>query len=161
MQKSASLSSLLSALLIGLNTVKVYDILRKAACILPFGKNFLRVLIFAIFPAIRKNKFPKIKITANIFPAKKYIVFSNLNSLHKNTIPRNRVCSITTCLFHSETKRYTTKYWFIVWKYVFLLHVLNKNENIINAGYWVLGTFWKSQKLIFSKEDQSVLIAKK
>ena len=29
------------------------------------------------------------------------------------------------------------KYWFIVWKYVFLLHVLNKNENIINAGYWV------------------------
>ena len=25
-----------------------------------------------------------------------------------------------------------------VWKYVFLLHVLNKNENIINAGYWVL-----------------------
>ena len=76
MQKSASLSSLLSALLIGLNTVKVYDIFRKAACILPFGKNFLRVLIFAIFPAIRKNKFPKIKITANIFPAKKYIVFS-------------------------------------------------------------------------------------
>ena len=26
----------------------------------------------------------------------------------------------------------------IVWKYVFLLHVLNKNENIINAEYWVL-----------------------
>ena len=23
----------------------------------------------------------------------------------------------------------------IVWKYVFLLHVLNKNENIVNAGY--------------------------
>ena len=23
----------------------------------------------------------------------------------------------------------------IVWKYAFLLHVLNKNENIVNAGY--------------------------
>ena len=30
------------------------------------------------------------------------------------------------------------KYWFIVWKYVFLLHILNKNENIINAVYWAL-----------------------
>ena len=36
------------------------------------------------------------------------------------------------------------KYWFyigyphrsIVWKYVFLLHVLGKNENIINGEYW-------------------------
>ena len=28
--------------------------------------------IFAVFPAIRKNKFPQIKITANIFPAKIY-----------------------------------------------------------------------------------------
>ena len=37
-------------------------------------------------------------------------------------------------LFHSEAKWYTMKYWFIVWKYVFLLHVLNKNEKIINAG---------------------------
>ena len=43
------------------------------------------------------------------------------------------------------------KYWFyigyahrsIVWKYVFLLHVLNKNENIINAGYWVLSEIAK------------------
>ena len=26
----------------------------------------------------------------------------------------------------------------IVWKYVPLLHVLNKNENIINAVFWVL-----------------------
>ena len=33
----------------------------------------------------------------------------------------------------------------IVWKYAFLLHVLNKNENIVN-------TFWKSQKLIPSEE---------
>ena len=98
----------------------------------------LQVLIFAIFPAIRKNKFPQ-----TFTP--EYIFF-NLNSLHKNTILRNRVCSITICLFHSKTKQYimyTMKYWFythvgyvyrsIVWKYVFLLHVLNKNENIING----------------------------
>ena len=42
---------------------------------LPCGTNFLWLLIFAIFavfPAIRKNKFPQIKITANIFPAKIY-----------------------------------------------------------------------------------------
>ena len=50
------------------------------------------------------------------------------------------------------------KYWFIVWKYVFLLHVLNKNENIINAGYWVL--LWKPQQLIPSKKNQSLVIAK-
>ena len=39
---------------------------------LPCGTKFLRVLIFAFFPAIGKNKFPQIKITANIFPAKIY-----------------------------------------------------------------------------------------
>ena len=42
-------------------------------------------------------------------------------------------------------------------KYVFLLHVLDKNESF---QYWVLGTFWKSQKLIPSKKNQSALIAK-
>ena len=56
-----------------------------------------------------KNTFPQIKITAQIFPAKTYsrgnTVCSNLNSLHKNTVPRNRVYSITTGLFFSE------KYW--------------------------------------------------
>ena len=36
-------------------------------------------------------------------------IFSNLISLHKNTVLRSRVCSITTCLFRSETKRYTMK----------------------------------------------------
>ena len=34
---------------------------------------------FCDFPAIRKNKFPQIKITANIFPAK---IYSGLNILH-------------------------------------------------------------------------------
>ena len=66
------------------------------------GKKFLWVLIcaiFAVFSAIRRNKFPQIKITANSFPAK---IYSRV---------RNRVCSITSCLFHSET----TKWWFIAW----------------------------------------------
>ena len=34
--------------------------------------NFLQVLIFAIFPVIRNNKFTQIKINVNIFPAKIY-----------------------------------------------------------------------------------------
>ena len=34
--------------------------------------------IFAIYPAIRKNKFQQIKITANIFPAK---IYSRVNIL--------------------------------------------------------------------------------
>ena len=41
---------------------------------------------FAIFQAIRKNKFPQIKNTANIFPAKIFAtvnILYNLNSLHK------------------------------------------------------------------------------
>ena len=37
---------------------------------LPRGTKFLRVLIFTIFSAIRKNKFPQIEITANILPQK-------------------------------------------------------------------------------------------
>ena len=47
------------------------------------------------------NKFPQMKITANIFPAKIYsrVIFSNLNSLHKIKVLKNR------CLLRSETKR--------------------------------------------------------
>ena len=63
---------------------------------------------FAVFPAIRKNKFSQIKITAHIFPARIYprVNILWLKSLHKNTVLKNHVCSITICLFHSETKRY-------------------------------------------------------
>ena len=66
--------------------------------VLPRGPKFRGgegggVLIFAIFPGIHKNKFLQIKITAKIFPAKIYsrVIFSNLNSLHKHTVLRNRV----------------------------------------------------------------------
>ena len=47
----------------------------------PCGKQFLRVLIFpifAVFPAICKNKFPQIKIIAHTFSAK---IISRVNIL--------------------------------------------------------------------------------
>ena len=44
----------------------------------PCGRKFLRVLIFVVFPAIRKNKFLQIKITANFFPTK---IYSRVNFL--------------------------------------------------------------------------------
>ena len=52
----------------------------KVRDLLACGTKFfgLRVLIFAVFPAIRKNKFPSIKITANIFLAK---IYSRVNIL--------------------------------------------------------------------------------
>ena len=115
-------------------------------------RRFLRVLIFAVSPAICANKFLQTFFPQKLTPES---ISSNLNSLHKNTGLTNHVCSITTCLFHSET----TKYWFIAWKYVFLLQVLNKDKDNYNQC-WVWGIFWKSQKLISSKKNQSVLMAK-
>ena len=52
----------------------------KVRDLVPCGTKFfgLRVLIFAVFPAIRKNKFPSIKITRNIFLAK---IYSRVNIL--------------------------------------------------------------------------------
>jgi len=47
--------------------------------------NFFRALIFAIFAvffAIRKNKFPQNKITANFFSAK---IYSTVEIIYKNT----------------------------------------------------------------------------
>ena len=46
----------------------------------------------------------------------------------------------------------------IVWKYISPLHLLNKNENIINAGYWLCEN--RTEKLIPIENNQSVLIAK-
>ena len=37
-----------------------------------------KIFDFSIFPAIRKNKFPLINITSNIFPAK---IYSRVNIL--------------------------------------------------------------------------------
>ena len=52
---------------------------------LPCGAKFSRVLIFAIFAvffAIRKNRFPQNKITANFFSAK---IYSTVEIIYKNT----------------------------------------------------------------------------
>ena len=69
---------------------------------------------FAIFPAIRKLKFPQIKIYSR---ALKYSLdITDVISYTNKTVLRNRVCSTTTCLFHSETKRYTMKHWCICLK---------------------------------------------
>ena len=68
------------------------------------------------FLPFAKNKFPLTKITATILFPQKFTperIFSNFeNLLHKNTVLGNRVCSITICLYCSEAKRFTTKYWF-------------------------------------------------
>ena len=53
-------------------TTSLHPVLCAISWKLPCGTKFLRVLIFAILPAIRRNKFPQIKITTNIFPAKIY-----------------------------------------------------------------------------------------
>ena len=106
-----------------------------------------------------KNKFPQIKITAQIFPAKTYsrgnTVCSNLNSLHKNTVPRNRVCSITTGLFFSETNTDAHLVLFENMYFYCTYSTKTKILSMMGTGY-----FLKSQKLIPSKKNQSVLIAK-
>ena len=63
---------------------------------------------------------------------------------------RNRVCLITTHLFHSETKQYTMNWFYIVyaylstvWKYVFLLHpdcmylTRTKTLSMLGTGYFL------------------------
>ena len=74
---------------------------------LPCGTKFLQVLIFAIFSAIRKNKFPQTGITTKIY-SRGNTVFSNLNW---------RTLSI-------------------VWKYVFLLHA-TKILSMLGTGYFL------------------------
>ena len=73
---------------------------------------------------------------------------------------RNRVCSITTCLSHSEQNRIDSITGFtygIHTLVLFLLHVLHKNENINNAGYRVLSEY---PKINSQRAKTTVLIAK-
>ena len=83
-------------------------------------------------------------MTVNIFPAKIYSRV-NINSLtfkfatQKYSTKKSCLFNYNLSLSHTaETKQYTMKYCFYIGYAVFLLNVLNKNENIINAGYWVL-----------------------
>ena len=59
-------------------TTSLHPVLCAISWKLPCGTKFLRVIIFAILPAICRNKFPQIKITTNIFPAK---IYSRVNIL--------------------------------------------------------------------------------
>ena len=93
-----------------------------------------------------KNKFPQIKITAKIY-SRGNTVFSNLNSLHKNTVPRNRVCSITIGLFFSETN---TDAHLVLFENMYFYRTYSIKTTIFS----MLGTayFLKSQTLIPSKK---------
>ena len=61
----------------------------------------------------------------------------------------------------SELRKSNLFYWFYIgyahrsidWKYVFLLHVVDKNENIISD---LSGPFWNSQKFIISKKKKTI-----
>ena len=53
--------------------------------------------IFAVFPAIRKNKFAQLKITANIFPAK---IYSRVNILQVKFATQKY--SKKSCLFNNN-----------------------------------------------------------
>ena len=66
--------------------------------VLPCGTKFLRVLIFAIFPAIQKNTFPQINITTNIFPAK---IYSRVNILRLK-FATQKYSTKKSCLFKSR-----------------------------------------------------------
>ena len=97
---------------------------------LPCGTKFFGVLIFAIFRAIRKNQFPQIKITAKIFPAK---IYSRVNILQLE-FATQEYSTKQSCLFKSQLVSFIKKHngikWntgFVVWKYVFLMHIFNKN----------------------------------
>ena len=75
------------------------------------GTKFLRVLIFsifAVFPAIRKNMFPQIRITANSFPAK---IYCRLNILLLE-FATQRYSTKKSCLLNHNLSK-TTKYLFI------------------------------------------------
>ena len=54
------------------------------------------------------DPFLHIKTTAKLTPELK--ISANLSTLHKNSVLRNRVCWITTCLFHLEQS--TMNNWF-------------------------------------------------
>ena len=60
---------------------EIFQSRRSSSLKISCGKKFLRVLIFAIFavfPAIRKNKFPQMKIVGHTFSAK---IISRVNIL--------------------------------------------------------------------------------
>ena len=88
---------------------EIFKSRRSSSLKIPCGKKFLRVLIFAIFavfPAIHKNKFPQIKIIAHTFSAK---IISRVNILQLKFTTQK--CSTTkSCLsWQSQLASFTQK----------------------------------------------------
>ena len=119
------------------------------------GSNF-----FAIFPAIRKNKFPQIKTIRNIFSEKIYSRV-NIKFATQNTIQKHRACSIATCVFHYETKPYTMNYWFdhtqgthtvVLFEnmYSYQTHFITKTKISLMLGTWC---FLKTAKVNSQQEN--------
>ena len=83
---------------------------------LPCRTKCLLVLIFAIFPAIRKNEFSQINDTANIFPTK---IYSRVNILLLKFATQKRSTKKSCLFIHNlslsfRNKTYTMNYWFYV-----------------------------------------------
>ena len=116
--------------------------------------EFLIFTIFAIFPAIRKNNFPlSPKINENIFPAR---IYPRVLSLLFVKFTTQKYSTKKSCLFNYNSRlqfRNKTVYgnelvlhnvripYYCLKICISItpwLYVLNKNENIVNAGYWVL-----------------------
>ena len=120
-QRACSLATLVLASNAGMkHSNKLYvkkgkrqNILIKRTWI-PCGTKFLRVLIFAIFPAIRKNTFPQYankNYRKQFSPSKIYprvnilqLKFATQKHRAKKSCPFNHNSSLS-----SETKRYTMK----------------------------------------------------
>ena len=85
--------------------------------------------------------FPPIKITANIFPDK---IYSRVNILYKVKFATQKYSTKKSCLFNLNLSLLfgnKTVYKEIVaycLKICIFYCTLNKNENVINAGYCVL-----------------------
>jgi len=141
---------------------KFYEIFksRHSSCReITCGNKFLRVLIFAIFavfPAIRKNKFPQIKIVGHTFPAK---INSRVNILQlKFTTQKYSITK--SCLFnHNLSLSFRNNeilfYWVLENMYFYCTY------SIKTKIFSMIGTFWKSQKLIPSKKNNLSVIAKR
>ena len=99
-----------------------------------------------IFPASRKNKFPQKNIPANIFPAKIYSEAVNILYLEfafffvvaKNALLK--IVSVRVCNRMTEKSNLfcSVKHTVLLLENITSIHVLNKNENIIND---LFGTF--------------------
>ena len=111
---------------------------------------------FAVFPAIHKNKFPRIPITANIFPAKSY---SRVNILQLK-FATQKYSTKKSCLFNHNSSLSFRNNEIMVYCLKICVSITRTQEKRKYYQCYVQGTFYKPQNLIPWKKNQSVLIAK-